>query len=172
MIRKILVPMDFSACADAALNYAAELARRFDAHLQLFHVVALPMLYPNGSELATAPLFEVTASSEAVARRTLDELAAHLELPAGRVTVRTVVGMPVTEILDAVQKERIDLIVMGTHGRGMIDHLLLGSVAERVVRKSPVPVLTVHGPATADHPEATLPAAATTLVCSIDRRTP
>lgn len=161
MIKNILVPMDFSECADAALNYATELARRFDAHLQLFHVVALPVLYPTGSELATAPLFEMTASAEAHARRSLDERAQRLGLPAGRVDVRTIVGMPVTEILDAVQKEHIDLIVMGTHGRGMLDHLLLGSVAERVVRKSPVPVLTVHGPVTTAESKAAVEAAAT-----------
>jgi nucleotide-binding universal stress UspA family protein len=161
MIKKILVPTDFSECADAALNYATELARKFDAELMLFHVVAMPMLYPTGSELATAPLFEVTAAAEAHARGTLDTQAQRLGLPAGRVTVRTIVGMPVTEILDVVEKEHFDLIVMGTHGRGVIDHLLLGSVAERVVRKAAVPVLTVHGPARARSSKATL---ATTVV--------
>ena len=53
--------------------------------------------------------------------------------------------MPVSEILDAIANDGIDLVVMGTHGRGMVEHVLLGSVAERVVRRSPVPVLTVHG---------------------------
>jgi nucleotide-binding universal stress UspA family protein len=146
MIQNILVPTDFSECAEAALTYASELARRFDAHLKLLHVVAMPILYPTGSEFAIAPMLVVTASAETRARMNLDELAQRLSLPAGRVSVQTLVGMPVNEILEAVQKDHIDLIVMGTHGRGAIDHLLLGSVAERVVRKSPVPVMTVHGP--------------------------
>jgi nucleotide-binding universal stress UspA family protein len=82
---------------------------------------------------------------ETSARQALDDLGKKLDLGPDRLTVRTSVGTPVAEILDAITEDGIDLVVMGTHGRGMVEHLLLGSVAERVVRRSPVPVLTVHG---------------------------
>jgi nucleotide-binding universal stress UspA family protein len=145
-IQKILVPTDFSVPADAALQYAKELADKFGAHLHLLHVVAIPTSYPMGPEMSAGPVMELMGEVEATARTTLEEQAERLGLPRDRVSVRTIVGLPVSEILDAIEQDRIDLVVMGTHGRGIFEHLLLGSVAERVVRRSPVPVLTVHGP--------------------------
>jgi nucleotide-binding universal stress UspA family protein len=144
-IQRILVPTDFSQPADAALIYAKELAEKFDARLQLLHVVALPTFYPMGPEAAAFPMAELLTEAETAAQRTLEEQARGTGLPADRVIVRTTVGMPVSEILDAIAYDGIDLVAMGTHGRGMVEHVLLGSVAERVVRRSPVPVLTVHG---------------------------
>ena len=144
-IQKILVPTDFSQPADAALIYAKELAEKFGARLQLLHVVALPTFYPMGPEAPAFPMAELLTEAEAAAQNTLEEQARGTGLPADRVTVRTTVGTPVSEILDAIAYDGIDLVVMGTHGRGMVEHVLLGSVAERVVRRSPVPVLTVHG---------------------------
>jgi nucleotide-binding universal stress UspA family protein len=144
-IQRILVPTDFSQPGDAALIYAKELAEKFDARLQLLHVVALPTFYPMGPEAAAFPMAELLTETEAAARNTLEEQARGTGLPADRVTVRTAVGTPVSEILDAIAYNGIDLVVMGTHGRGMVEQMFLGSVAERVVRRSPVPVLTVHG---------------------------
>jgi nucleotide-binding universal stress UspA family protein len=143
-LQNILVPTDFSEPADAALAYARELAEKFGGRIELLHVVAMPYLYPMGAEMSAFPMNELMTEVEMSARKTLEELAAGLGLTPGRVSVRTVVGTPVSEILDTIGEERIDLVVMGTHGRGMVEHLLLGSVAERVVRRSPVPVLTVH----------------------------
>jgi nucleotide-binding universal stress UspA family protein len=144
-IQRILVPTDFSQPADAALIYAKELAEKFGARLQLLHVVALPTFYPMGAEATAFPMAELLTETETAAQSTLEELARGTGLPADRVGVRTTVGTPVSEILDAIANDGIDLVVMGTHGRGMVEHMLLGSVAERVVRRSPVPVLTVHG---------------------------
>ena len=147
-IRHILVPTDFSAPADAALMYAATLAEKFGSHLELLHVIAMPTLYPMGAETAASLEPEPVADVETAARETLQQLAARSGLPADRIHVHTSTGTPVSGILDAIAEQRVDLVVMGTHGRGMIEHLLLGSVAERVVRSSPVPVLTVRGLAT------------------------
>jgi nucleotide-binding universal stress UspA family protein len=126
------------------MRYAQELAEKFDAELYLIHVVALPTFYPMGAELSTAPMPELIAEAKASARQTLEAVAHGLTLPGNRVRVDVVTGTPVSEILDTIAHEEIDLVVMGTHGRGMVEHLFLGSVAERVVRRSPVPVLTMH----------------------------
>ena len=148
-IHRILVATDFSEPAQAALNWGATLARDLNAHLYLLHVVPEPYAYPWGNEIALLPLPEILAQSEAASRRQLDELAAHTSVPAERTVTKAVVGTPVDQILAYVETEHIDLVVVGTHGRGLVGHLLLGSVAERLVRRSPVPVLTVHGEARA-----------------------
>ena len=141
----ILVPTDFSEPADAALQYAHTLAHEFGSRVHLLHVVPEPYAYPWGTDISTFPLADLLTQSEAAARERLDQLAGAIgDLPAG-IDVNTAVGAPVERILDYVHEHQIDLIVMGTHGRGMVGHLLLGSVVERVIRRSTVPVLTVHG---------------------------
>jgi nucleotide-binding universal stress UspA family protein len=150
-IHRILVPTDFGEPAQAALKWATTLAREFDSRLFLLHVVPEPMAYPWGTELSSLPLNEILMQSEEAARQRLGELARETGLPADRVTTEAVVGTPVDRVIATVKDEKIDLVVVGTHGRGPVGHLLLGSVAERVVRRSPVPVLTVHG----DLPPAT-----------------
>jgi universal stress protein A len=152
-IHRILVPTDFSEPAQAALTWAVTLAKEFDSRIYLLHVVPEPYAYPWGTELSSLPLNEILAQSEEAARQRLGELAAEMGLPADRVRVTAVVGTPVDQVMATIKEEQIDLVVLGTHGRGPVSHLLLGSVAERVVRRSTVPVLTVHGalpPATSD----------------------
>ena len=144
-IQRILVPTDFSEPAGAALTWAATLAKEFEGRLYLLHVVPEPYAYPWGTELSTLPLNDILAQSEQAAQERLSHLAAETGLPPERVTTRAVIGTPVDQVLGCIADEHIDLVVLGTHGRGMVGHLLLGSVAERVVRRSPVPVLTVHG---------------------------
>jgi nucleotide-binding universal stress UspA family protein len=156
-IQRILVPTDFSQPADAALIYAKELAEKFGADLQLLHVVPSPTYYPMGPEAAAFPMAELMIETEAAARNTLEELARGTGLPVDRIRVRTTVGTPVSEILDTIAEHDIDLVVMGTHGRGLVEHVLLGSVAERVVRRSPVPVLTVHGLPGTNRPKTVTP---------------
>jgi nucleotide-binding universal stress UspA family protein len=148
-IHRILVATDFSEPAQAALNWGATLARDLGIHLHLLHVVPEPYAYPWGNEMAMMPIPEILAQSEVAARRQLDELAALTKLPADRTVTKAIVGTPVDQILAYMAAEHIDLVVVGTHGRGLVGHLLLGSVAERIVRRSPVPVLTVHGEARA-----------------------
>lgn len=144
-IRQILVPTDFSEPAAAALAYARALADEFGSHLHIFHVVPEPYVYPWGTEISTLPLADLMAQSEALANTRLAELIPSDQKPKGGLTVSTVIGTPIDRILDYIKHSHIDLVVMGTHGRGPVGHLLLGSVAERLVRRSPVPVLTVKG---------------------------
>jgi len=156
-LNNILVPFDFSEHSDQALRYGLELARKFDATLYLLHVVQDPAAQTYAGEVLTLPPIEV------VDQWVLDageKLAARVPaLDANRVRVRALVGSPYAEILRFADVEEIDLIVMGTHGRGGVSHFLLGSIAERVVRRSPCPVLTVRQP---QHGFVDLPVCATT----------
>lgn len=144
-IRRILVPTDFSQPAEAALRYGKALAEEFGSTLHLMHVVPEPYIYPWGTEISTMPLVDLLTSSETQAAERLKTLVDDTGALKGRIKTSTAIGTPVDKILQQVAEDGIDLIVMGTHGRGAVGHLLLGSVAERIVRRSPVPVLTVKG---------------------------
>ena len=143
-LKSILVPSDFSECSEEALRYGLELARRFDAELHLLHVVQDPIAQPWAAEGFSVPLFEVVDEWQKQASARLKALVPDAD--RARVTVVSVVATPYAEILDYAHAHRIDLIVMGTHGRGGVTHMLLGSIAERVVRRAPCPVLTVRRP--------------------------
>ena len=143
-LRTILVPSDFSECSEAALRYGLELARRFDARLHLLHVVQDPLTQPWAAEGFSAPLFEVVDKWQREARERL--LLSVPEADRDRVTVVSTVAWPYAEILRHAIEHNIDLIVMGTHGRGGVTHMLLGSIAEKVIRRAPCPVLTVRHP--------------------------
>ena len=144
-IKKILCPLDFSACSDYALRYALGMANEFGAELKLLHVVELPFL-PSYS-LGGVP--DLSAPMEAIeqgARQRMEQLveqcrAEHEDVDA---TVRT--GTPFLEIVSYAEEIGADLIVAGSHGRSGLRHMLIGSVAEKLVRKAPCPVLTVKNP--------------------------
>lgn len=143
-IKRILVPTDFSECSDAALAYGRGMAQTFGATLHLLHVVQDPYTQPWAAEAFPAPLGDLLAQWQAQARVRLSEL-----LPEGQrenVMVAVEVGSPFQEILRYANEQGMDLIVIGTHGRGPIGHMLLGSVAEKIVRRAPCPVLTVRHP--------------------------
>ncbi len=137
MFRHILVPTDFGDASQRARDIALELARRFDARVTLLHVWMVPSpVYGEGLSWPTADL-------EAASRRALDgELAAAVKV-YGPTKAELRVGVAWERILDSVKDLGADLVVMGTHGRRGLSRLVLGSVAEKVVRLSPVPVLTV-----------------------------
>ena len=142
-VRNILVPTDFSEPADAALAYAKLLATEFGSRLHLLHVIATPQV-GWGAETTTFSWPTLLADLETDARAQLGRQIPSGDPLSGRVTLATAIGVPVEDILEYAAANAIDLVVMGTHGRGLVGHLFLGSVAERVVRRSPVPVLTVH----------------------------
>jgi nucleotide-binding universal stress UspA family protein len=142
-LKTILVPSDFSECSDEALRYGLELARRFDARLHVLHVVQDPVTQPWAEGFAV-PLFEAVEEWREQAEQRLRALVPDAD--AGRVTIVSIVATPYAAILDYAASRDVDLIVMGTHGRGGVSHLLLGSIAERVVRRAPCPVLTVRRP--------------------------
>jgi nucleotide-binding universal stress UspA family protein len=143
-LKNILVPSDFSECSGQAMRYGLELARKFGATLHLVHVVQDPATQPWATEGFAMPLLEVTEEwlKEAETRLT----ASVPEADRSRVRVSSLLGAVYPEVLRYAQDEEIDLIVMGTHGRGGVSHLLLGSIAEKMVRRSPCPVLTVRHP--------------------------
>lgn len=140
--QNILVAVDFSVHSAPAIEAAVDLSRRYDGLMTLVHVYD-PVAYalPDGYMLFTPPQFErlITALEQQleVARKTA------VELGGPRVDTRLLQGSPASEITDYAARNAIDLIVMGTHGRGVLKHLLLGSVAERVVRTAPCPVMTL-----------------------------
>ena len=140
-IKRILVPVDFSAHAARALDYARGLAQKFEASIHLVHVCEVPTAAIDAYALVYTDWSQQLGVE---AERQLLELRAGL----GDVTVTSEVlfGRPPRAILDAAGMNDSDLIVMGTHGHGALMHMLLGNVAERVVRTAPCPVLTVGEP--------------------------
>lgn len=149
-IKRILVPIDFSANSMRALDYARGVAQRFDASLHLVHVCEVPSLasmdayaiaYSDWRQRLGA---EAESQLNAVARR-----ASGL-----RVTTEVLFGNAANAIIDCAESNAVDVIVMGTHGRGAVMHMVMGNVAERVVRGAPCPVLTVREPRTRETSKA------------------
>jgi nucleotide-binding universal stress UspA family protein len=144
----ILVPTDFGDAANAALAYGRELARAFGAQLDVLHVADSVMGRAYGVDGFVTACPELQHEIEESARRQLDALVGDGDRaipPAARTIVRTSTSTA-GAITQYARDESVDLIVMGTHGRGAVAHLLVGSVAERVVRTAPCPVLTVRHP--------------------------
>jgi nucleotide-binding universal stress UspA family protein len=142
-LKNILVATDFSEPSAVALAYGRDLARSYGARLHVLHVIEDVMIRYS-SEIGFA-LPELQADLEKAARRDLDSLLAADGPRTTDVvsTIETSVNIP-GAIVAYARESDIDLIVTGTHGRGAVSHLLMGSVAERVVRSAPCPVLTVR----------------------------
>ncbi len=144
MFKRILVPTDFSAPSDAAWEYARAVAGRFGASLHLLHVADDPYRAMYSAEVFV-PEFE--GLREEILDNALGRLKRMItprDVSELHTTADAVVGTPAAAIVEYAAAADIDLIVMGTHGRGGVSHLLMGSVAERVVRTAPCPVLTVR----------------------------
>jgi nucleotide-binding universal stress UspA family protein len=147
--KTILVPHDFSASANHATAIARDEAKLHGSTLVLLHVIELP--YQLGPDAVIVP--PDTGAPISVKQYALQSAETHLQDIADRLAKDgvsaqgvVVIGAPVDEINRAVDREHADLIVMGTHGRTGLRHLVAGSVAERVVRSSKVPVLTIRHP--------------------------
>lgn len=143
-LKKILVPTDFSEFSKPAIDYACAIAARFDSQLHLLHVVPDPaMLVPESHAFSAEAMEAQAAALIEDAKQRIESLPGNgweNNQPISR-EVRT--GAVFLEIVEYAKSNDIDLIVIGTHGRGGLMHVLLGSVAEKIVRKSPCPVLTV-----------------------------
>ncbi len=144
-IEKILCSVDFSDCSGHALQYALDFAREFEAKLILLHVVEIPFV-PSYAMAGVPDLSLPVDQLEAGARERLDQLVRECREEHADVEGSVRTGTAFVEIIDAAREAGADLIVMGTHGRTGLRQLLIGSVAEKVVRKSPCPVLTVKHP--------------------------
>ena len=139
LITRILVPSDFSELSDAALEYARMLADRFGASLHLVHVLHEPLLAEG---LAAEALM---SEPPAIRAGLVDDARAHLsQRGTGTLSADIVFGHAATRIVESASRLGVDLIVMGSHGRTGLAHLLLGSVAEAVARTALCPVLTVR----------------------------
>jgi nucleotide-binding universal stress UspA family protein len=148
----ILVPCDFSPCSVAAAELAAELAAEHGARLVLHHATERPSALSGTATIQPDPARGAIAVDDWLheeARRSLGQLARAVGRDGLAVETRSDLGKPDEAILRAIRETSADLCVMGTHGRTGLAHLLVGSIAERIVRTSPVPVLTVRGPCAA-----------------------
>jgi len=139
-IKTILVTTDFSETAQRAFDHARELAEKFGARTILVHVEE-DRLPPLVLEYTEVDLGEILRRQKEQAREKLAQLAPEL---GPEVQIEVAAGTPHVEIVQLAEKHQADLIVMATHGRGFISHVLLGSTAERVLRHAPCPVLIVR----------------------------
>ena len=141
-IRRILCPVDLSEASKPAFEYAVALAAQLGAELELLHVYQLPAYaLPEGGLEIPAGL-EVELENRL--QQQLDAFVKHSTDTSVKITTVLGKGIPYVEITHAAKQRQADLIVIGTHGRTGLAHLLIGSVAERVVRTSEVPVLSIR----------------------------
>ena len=143
-LKHILVATDFSECSEAAVEQGRALAAAFDASLHLLHVAIAPLHEPWAGDAPGEKFVHIVRRLEAQGLQRLDRVATTTGLPKNRLVLATAWGNAADEILKYAREHHADLIVCGTHGRRNWDHLFMGSVAERVVRLAPCPVLTVH----------------------------
>jgi nucleotide-binding universal stress UspA family protein len=147
LLKNILIATDFGEAADAALLYGRTLARAFGATLHVLHVTEDIYGRAFGAETYIPSLPAVQGDVDEAARRQLDELL--IDSDGSGPTTKKVIrssNSPARTILEYAREAGVDLIVLGTHGRGPLAHVLMGSVAEHVVRTAPCPVLTVRHP--------------------------
>jgi len=143
-VKNILVPTDFEQTSAHALTYARELARLFNATIHILHAVDDVFALPGGSEGTLASFPQLQRQLQETARTQIENLMTDEERKAGTKAVVITSSTPAQSIVDYARDAGIDLIVMGTHGRGGAPAFLIGSVAERVVRTAPCPVLIVR----------------------------
>ncbi len=148
-IRRIMIPIDYSENSKVALAYGAELALGFGASLDIVHVWDRPTYLTDAVMVqrpgeAHKPIGELIREN---AQHDMTEFLSQLNLPVGLSSnSRLISGEPASALIAELKKGEHDLVVLSTHGRTGLAHLLLGSIAERLVRLSPVPVLTVPVP--------------------------
>lgn len=143
-LKRILFPTDFSSNSKTAENYACELADHFQAELHILYVLQDMTLYsPDPGSLLMMPATSLDEARES-AERALEKVPGAGRAAGSGITRVTRPGSPFVEIVRYAREANIDLIVLGTHGRTGLKHVLLGSVAENVVRTANCPVLTIR----------------------------
>jgi nucleotide-binding universal stress UspA family protein len=139
-VKKILLPTDFSNCSQEAMEYAISLAQVFQAQIFLLHVMELPVFGTDFSLMYRGIPPDLRQDLSEKMQLGVDRMKS-LGIEAER---DFVIGVPAVEIIKTARKQEADLIVMGTHGRTGLAHVLLGSTAERVIQRAHCPVLTVN----------------------------
>jgi len=140
---KILFATDFSKSSENAFRYAFTLARRFEARLLIVHVINEPVDL-RGFYVPHISFDKLEAEIEEGAKKMMESFVRTHILDFDNFETAILPGVPYDEIIKKGTDEGVDLIVLGTHGRTGLDHVLFGSTAEKVVRKSPIPVMTVR----------------------------
>jgi nucleotide-binding universal stress UspA family protein len=146
---KILAPTDFSDDSQLALTYVTELAQKFSSEVIVIHVdqpLAPVMIGDLSPGFDVGTVNRIAEEQRLAALKELDQVTARLRETGIKARSLMRVGAPFLEIINAAQSESTDLVVMATHGRSGLAHVLMGSVAERVVNKAPCPVLTIRHP--------------------------
>ena len=143
-IKHILVPLDFSANSTRALDYAYSLALKLDAAIHLVHVCEVPSMMTASMDAYAIAYSDWAQRLGEEAEQELTKIKSRLRCIT--VTTEVLFGSPAPAIIEAAMSNGVDLIVMGTHGHGALMHVMMGNVAERVVRGAPCPVLTVREP--------------------------
>jgi nucleotide-binding universal stress UspA family protein len=142
-LKRVLVPTDFSESARHAVTYGVSFAREYGAELLLLHVVE-NLTVGYASDLFPVPMAEVFQEISGYAKAEIAKLAEEARGRGVSVREEVVQGKPSAEIIRFAAENAVDMIVLGTHGKGVLDQALFGSTTERVVRKAPCPVLTVR----------------------------
>ena len=145
-LQRILCPTDFSELSVGAVNYAVLLAEAFGAELHVLHVVDQAYQYWMAVGPETLPVGPTPKELMTIAKKQMDEFADQYVPEKVQASREVLSGRPFLEIIRVAKERKSDLIVIGTHGRGALKQVLLGSVAEKVVRKAPCPVLSVREP--------------------------
>lgn len=144
-IKKILLTTDFSDYASYALSYAVEFAEKLKAEIGLLHVIE-PIIAPTDFTWESYDIAELEKKSREYTQQSLDKIIRE-KIPDKIKAIPIIrYGRSFEEIIRCAKDEKFDMIIMSTHGLTGISHILFGSTAEKVVRKSPVPVLTVRDP--------------------------
>lgn len=142
-VSKILVPIDFSDYSKMALDYAVEFAKKFNSQLFLIYVIE-PIVYPSDFGLGQVSISSIDMEIQSRAEDEMQKLINEKVPKETKVSWIVRVGKPFIEIINEAKEKDCDLIIIATHGHTGIEHILFGSTAEKVVRKSPIPVLVLR----------------------------
>ena len=143
-IKRILFPIDFTENSSKILPYVLFVAEKHDGMIYLLHVVEDLSKWGSGSYIPHIPLDRYQEEALKGAEKTMERVCKEQLQGCPNFQKRILSGDPAQEILKTIESEGIDLVIMGTHGRKGLEHVFFGSVAENVVKKSPVPVLTIN----------------------------
>jgi len=142
--QRFLVPIDLSEYANQALDYAVNLAGKLDARLMLVHVIqSIPLV---GVDMGVTLPYTYVQDLEAEIMQSMESALTRVTAAGLEGEIVVVHGIPFHEIIETAKTRQVDLIIMGTHGRTSLQYVLLGSVAEKVVRLAPCPVLVARQP--------------------------